>query len=414
MAKIMLAWEAGSFLGHEALVTASAVMLHHAGHEVVVCPPADVPPNEAAQREGIAWQPVSRAPGHFAPSVPARWRSRATALWAFGMHSSAHTADRFHAWTALLHRERPDVAVLQAAPYAQLAVRHAGVPSLEFGIGFDVPPRVSPFPAFRHGGAFDLNVALALERTMVENVRRVCPVPEGTPLHALVSGDRRLVVSAAELDHYGGHEDSTRHFCGPLPLLDWGSCEVVWKATRPRVLAYVQASAIDPAEFLKAAGQLQGDVVVICADADGLVRTLAEEYGVRLFAPPISVRELLPSADLVICHGGGMIVEALVRGRRCLALPIHHEQAMTASRLAGLRLAGHLGPRQATHYAGAMRRLLADRALVGRLGEFEKRHRHMATRSVESFVAAVASLVAGARPGPEGAHWQRGGSSGGH
>jgi len=393
MAKILLAWEAGAFLGHEMLVTAAAVLLRGAGHDVVVRAPADTPINDPARRAGLRWAGMPAIDDGGAPSTGVPWESRATTLWNFGFHSAEVLESRFRAWDAALHQEQPDVAVLQAAPYAQLAARVAGVPSVEFGIGFDVPPRRAPFPPFRNAETFDPSTAMRFEHAILERLRRTLGPAADRPLHALVSGDRRLAVSVPELDHYDGADDPSREFLGPLPVVEWSEARPAWQRGRPRVLAYVRAPLLDAPAHVRAVGALRGDAVVVCLGADADTVALARKLGVRLHTKPVSFGDLLPGADIVVSHGGGLMSEAVIRGRPCLAIPTHYEQFMTASTLKRRGLGAMLNPREPALYERALRHVLAHPELRHNAAAVALRHRTTADHAGPAFVAAVEATI---------------------
>ena len=394
MAKILLTWEAGAYLGHEMLVTTAAVLIRKAGHEVVIYSPHDSVANDASRRTGIRWEQVAAAPDVLPPPTGVAWESRATALWNFGFHSADVIGDRFHAWDIILHREQPDVVVVQAAPHAQIAARVGGFPSVEFGIGFDVPPRHVPFPAFRSADEFNVPDALRLERMVLDRVKRALgasTVP--SHLHELVSGQRRLIASIQELDHYDGADDSSREFIGPLPAIEMSETRPTWKRGRPRVLAYVRAPLIEPTQLLKAIAGLRGDAVVVCLDADEAAVKLAQSLGIRLHLKPISIGELLPTADLVVSHAGGMMAEAVVHGCRCLAMPTHYEQFLTAVTVKRRKLGTMLNPKEPAMYGRALQHVLVDPEVGRAVAAVAARYRGTSMRSGPAFVAAVESLV---------------------
>lgn len=403
MARWLVAWEAGGYLGHEMLVTAAALQLRAAGHEVRVCAPRRVPPNRAALAAGLGWIPMPDEAAPPAPATGVRWKSRATSLWGFGFHSTDWVRERVAAWSELLAREAPDGVVLQAAPYAQLAARAAGVPSLEFGIGFDVPPRLSPFPPMRQAEAFTPEAGHAFEERLLEVLPPVGPreaaTREATTLAARVSGDRRLVVSLPELDHYAGIADPSRVFIGPLPPLDLGGETVVWEREEhgaPRLLAYVRASVVDVPAFLAAVADVLGkggEAIVVCPGASDDHTALADRLGVRFHRSPVSLAGVLPGADLVVCHGGGLMGEALVLGRPCVAMPIHHEQLMASSAMVRHRLGVMIDPRASALFAPAWRHVLGDAVLRANAAALALRRGELAARSGAAFVAAAQALL---------------------
>jgi hypothetical protein len=361
MAKVLLTWEGGAYLGHQMLVTSAAAVLHADGHQVVIVAPAGVPANEAARHLGLDWENISAAPAEplSSPGVP--WESRATTLWQFGMHSEDVIRDRFHAWDRMLQRQQPAVAFMQAAPFAQIAAHVLQVPSVEFGIGFDVPPRAMPFPPFRHPDTFEAHDAVRLEQHIVDTIARVVGrAARGRTLHEMVSAPVRLVTSIRELDHYDGSEDPTREFVGPLPVVQLGQARPAWQRRGPRVLAYVRANLLHMTAFLKALAALRGDAVVVCPDAAPEHVAQARALKLRLHSAPVSLGDLLPGADLVISHAGGLMAEALVRGRPCVALPSHYEQFMTALTLKRRGLGVVVNPAEPALYERALRHALAD------------------------------------------------------
>jgi UDP:flavonoid glycosyltransferase YjiC (YdhE family) len=394
MAKFLLTWEAGANLGHEMQVRAAATLLRDAGHDVVIYSPHTRPP-ETAPCAGIRWEHIPGSLDNRAPPTGVEWESRATALWKAGFHSADFIRDRFHAWDAVLQREQPSAVALQAAPFAQLAARIGGVPSIEFGIGFDVPPQQAPFPAFRHRERFDVSDALRLEHSMLERLERVLgSAVKSAALHELVSGQKRVVVSIRELDHYDGIDGNSREFVGPLPIVELSGSRPKWIRGKPRVLAYVRAPLLDAPQLLKAIASLRGDAVVICFEADEATVRLARSLGIRIHLELISIGDLLPAADLVVSHGGGgLMAAAAIRGRPCVALPSNYEQFMTAATLQRHQLGVMVNPKEPTHYESALRRALGDPHVRRGAAAAAMRYRGTSQRSGAAFVAAVEALV---------------------
>lgn len=407
MAKWLVTWEAGGYLGHEMLVTAAALQLRSAGHDVVIVGPRGTTPNQAALRAGVTWMALPDGAAPRAPDTGLRWKSRATSLWSFGFHSSDWLRHRLAVWRSLLASERPDGVALQAAPCAQLAARAAGVPAIEFGIGFDVPPRHTTFPAFRNPLAFSAETAAVFEDRLLGAIPSEFR-SRASSLSACVSGDRRLVVSLPELDHYAAAmtllPDPTRVFAGPLPTVDFGGAPVSWSRAGRRVLVYVRASAVDVPQLLPALDQAMTaargqdasapEAIIICPDATPAHASSARRAGWQFFQSAVSLSSVLPTADLVVCHGGGLMGEALVRGIPCVAMPIHHEQLLAASSMARHGLGMVLDPRDAAGLAQACLRALGDDGLRARARALAVRHRDLAARSGQTLIATAQSLSA--------------------
>ncbi len=396
MGKIVLTWEAGAYLGHEMLVTSAAVLMQGAGHEVVVYAPDGAAPNDAAKKNDIRWESTPPPPDEAPRAAGVTWTSRATSLWSVGFRSKAILRDRFDAWDVILERERPDAVLLQAAPFAQVAAHVGGYSSVEFGISFDVPPQASPFPPFRQADAFSPVDALQLEVSMLERLALVVPAARhASGLHAMVSGGTRLVTSIAELDHYAGSGDASRRFVGPLPVVELRETHPRWKqpARSPRILAYVRAPLHDSASLLRALAKVRADAVVVCLDADDAIAALAAQLGIRLQREPVSIGELLASADLVISHGGGLIAEALVRGCPCMALPTHYEQFITAQNLKRRRLGVMLNPKEPQVYEAALRFVLQNTEIRRNAAAMKARYRGLGADPGAAFRDAVDNVL---------------------
>lgn len=398
MAKLVVAWEAGGYFGHEMLVTAAALALQLAGHDVVIAAPEGVASNTAARAAGLRWRTL---PGGAAPAAPGtgfRWKSRATSLWSFGFHSPQWLDERLRIWSSLLAEEVPDALVLQAAPCGQLAARVAGVPTVEFGIGFDVPPRHYPFPAFRNREAFSVEAGARFERRLVDVIQSAVVLPT-CDLATLVCGDQRVVVSLPELDHYSdavdgfGRKDPSRRFAGPLPPVPLNAPPVTWKGDFPRILAYIRASIVDVEAFLQAAAVVGGDWVVVCPGAEASHFDLARRLGVRLHGHALSLVPLLRDAQLVICHGGGLMSESLVQGCPCVAMPIHQEQYLAASALVRHGLGAMVAPDDSGRFTEVWEQALGDRAMQARVRVLASRQAAASGTAAGALLEAVNALL---------------------
>ncbi len=394
MGKVLLTWEAGAYLGHEIKVTSAARMLKQAGHEVVVYAPHGTAANSGARSAGVRWENVTAALRDPAPSLDVAWRSRATSLWNVGFHSDAVVRDRLVAWDTILERERPDLTLLQAAPFAQAMARLAGYRSVEFGIGFDVPPKTSPFPPFRQTEDFLSIHALQLEQRILLNIGKVFRgAAPGGELHEMVSGDTRLVTSLPELDHYDGCGDTSRRFVGPLPVVEGGQERPQWRERKPRVLVYIRAPLCSAPALLRALGKLRVESVVVCLGADEATRALAQKLGIRLYSSPITLTDLLPTTELVVSHGGGLMAEALVRGCACMAMPTHYEQFMTSGTLQRRRLGVNVNPAEPHVYEAALRHALNDKEIRRGAKAMGERYRQMRDEPGAEFLIAVEAAM---------------------
>jgi hypothetical protein len=397
MARILLTWEAGSHLGHRTLVCAAALALQRVGHEVCVVAPEGVAPDANVHQAGLPWHtfPVLLPPGR----PQQAWESRATTLQLLGFGDAAFLQHRVAAWAAALHQLQPDLVIPQAAPFAQVAARLQGLPTVEIGIGFDVPPCASPFLPYRNAQSFDVAQAFALEARLLDAVHgcarrlRIDSAPLPATLAAAVCGDIQLVTSLRELDHYGGErgQDLRREFVGPMPLLQMSDLKPRWQSGRPRLLAYVRNACMSVPTLVDAMVACKADAVIACPDADAALVEFAAPRRVRLLPHAIGLDELLPTADLVVCHGTGLVAEALVRGVRCLMFPSHFEQFLAARRLVAAGVGVMANPAEKAHYGPALRHVLADRAIAARAATIARTARSLDAR--KALIDAVDRLL---------------------
>jgi UDP:flavonoid glycosyltransferase YjiC (YdhE family) len=358
VSRILFAWELGAHLGHLSRNLPLARRCRDAGDEVVWA----VPDLRGAARmlagEGFALvqapllRPPARAGGPVAPL------NFADLLLKAGHEDEAALAGALAGWSGLLACAAPAAIVYDHAPTALLAARAARIPVLLTGTGFELPPRLSPLPAFQ---PWDRPPVEALERAETALVARLN--------RALAAWAAPPIASVAEL--YGGP-----HFVTTFEALDVfpdrpGACHVgplfalgdaprlAWRTTgRPRVFVYARPT-LDGLEALLAALQAL-DAEVVCAVADAPA-ALAERFaGMRWCAGPVDLASLLPEADLVATSGAGTISAALRAGVPVLCVPESVEQFLAGRRLEALR-AGLLARRHRTlpAFSALLHQLLA-------------------------------------------------------
>jgi UDP:flavonoid glycosyltransferase YjiC (YdhE family) len=398
MARLLLTWEAGSHLGHRAVVTSAALALGRAGHEVHVFAPDGIRPERWIEDGSLIWRAFPGLVMH--PAADTGWESRVTTLQRLGLGHADVAAARIKAWVQVYDRVGPAAVLAQAAPFAQVAARLLGLPTLEFGIGFDVPPCTVPFSPYRNEARFDGAQALAAEAGLVR-VLRGCAAGLGLDaqrvsgaLAPIVCGDLQMVTSLSDIDHYGGLAGQApfgRHVVGPLPMLDLGEALPPWSTRRPRLLAYVRSACMDITAFIDAVSTAGAEAIVVCPDAGAALVERAALRGVRLCPRPASLEPLLASAQAVVCHGTSLVGESLARGVPCVMFPSQFEQFLCARRLAAAGLGLLANPAQTAHYAPVLRRVLTDRALTARAAR--RRREVQDLDAAQALVKGVERLV---------------------
>jgi UDP:flavonoid glycosyltransferase YjiC (YdhE family) len=168
------------------------------------------------------------------------------------------------------------------------------------------------------------------------------------------------------------------------------------------VLAYLRHESVDVGRMLQAIASL-GNVsaIVVCTDAlathEAQARSLSSGPGgarshaaIHLHRAPLDLAPLLPQADVVISHGGGLLAEALVRGRPCVVLPSHYEQFLAARQAARHGLAVVVNPASdAGNWAAAVQHALRAPALLKACQTVERVHRAHVETPGAAFLARV-------------------------
>ena len=142
-------------------------------------------------------------------------------------------------------------------------------------------------------------------------------------VHELAMGDRTLVLDHPDLLPTRDLPDSVVQ-PGPL-LAQVGEAPDLPLKSGPR--AWLTAGATGDSELLpRLAWGLRGWGIEVVVSGKG-----AEQVPDCVSLPLAQLDALLPTVDLVVCHGGAATVHhALAHGCRVLALPTHTEQAMVS------------------------------------------------------------------------------------
>ena len=115
----------------------------------------------------------------------------------------------------------------------------------------------------------------------------------------------------------------------------------------------------------------------------------------RIFPTAVSLESLLPTADLVIGYGSGLVATALLRGVPLLLVPRWSEQYLTAQRVealgAGLMMRGP--PTQAS-YSSLITTVLGPPKFQGAAQAFTKKYAEFdGAQSVKGTVACIEGAI---------------------
>ena len=351
MSKILLAWELGENWGHLARDLPVVRALCGRGHQVVGAVSDTRVAGEILGAAGIPFVQAPMAASRTRMTQPLA--SYAELLITRGYGERATLGGLIAAWRGLFTLFRPDVVMIDYAPTALLAARIHGIPVVLIGNGFELPPRSSPLPSLRFWEPIPKERFEHAEGLALCHINEVLVSCHSEPLAQLADvfqGEHRILTTFSELDHYGARQDG--NYVGPVYEMPKAQ-RVEWPlgGHGSHIFAYLRPW-VPGVEDLLWALQATG-CSVICAFPGGSAALIQRFQTplLRIFPMAVSLESLLPTADLVIGYGSGLVATALLRGVPLLLVPRWSEQYLTAQRVealgAGLMMRGP--PTQASY-----------------------------------------------------------------
>ncbi|MDN5871577.1 MAG: hypothetical protein L0H73_12755 [Nitrococcus sp.] len=397
MAHIVGVWELGSQLGHLARFATLASRLRESGHRVSLVL-RDL--SRVGQLPTLARVPVFQAPiwlprARYASSQP---RSIAEILWHYGYLSAPGLHSMASAWRALFDLLKPDLVLYDYAPTALLGSQGLGFRRATIGVGFCMPPAVSPMlplQAVDEGGRQKL---AATEERVLATINRVLPKfgqPALASLGQLFDADEAFLCTVPELDHYP-RRAGTRYW----GLVSEGTRGVapVWpSADRPRVFAYLKPSGPHFQTALDAVVEAGCQAAVF---APGVSRAQAARYrssAVQISRLPFDIEQAAATADAAVCHAGhDTVLACLLAGTPSLLIAQQMEQFGVASRIEQHGAGVLLRPSAPSQPAEQLRWLLTEPGVRKAAQDMAARHTAAKPpRSVHALVARCNELIAG-------------------
>jgi hypothetical protein len=183
LSRILLAWELGAHYGHLLQLAAVAKALRREGHDLLFAVrdlrgAADV---LAPRGFPFVQAPVFRR-RQPAPAPPA---NHAEMLALEGFSDEATTHGIVGGWIALAEMFRADAMVADYAPGALIAGRALGLPQVQIGTGFEMPPLCSPMPSIRPWQDIPEARLRGSEQQLLDRVNRVLRSLRSRELDAL-------------------------------------------------------------------------------------------------------------------------------------------------------------------------------------------------------------------------------------
>lgn len=356
---VLLVTEAFEGLGHIAPWRALVQQLSAQAIQVsIACPE----PSEAQVILGLdsaachqAWWPSMHAGAQQATACC--WEEL---LWSLGYGSSVATKACLKQWRHLFSTVKPDVLLADYAPLAMLTAKSMGIPIIEAGGGFCVPPVTKDEPIWlplmkqdltlQHNQATGELRSLGTKLTLVLNQALL---ETGLTYRLTWLGDlysvaqSRCITSDARLDHYLELRlPGTVLHVGALAISNFGASPLdvatSWaesKQGRKRVACYLKENTPELNRLL--------DELVFLADSEVLwlgqisskfteqIRHWESKPHLHFPNIALNLSSVLPLADVLLTNGGiHTLSHALHQQCKCILLPMQTEQASTAIRLA--------------------------------------------------------------------------------
>ena len=358
MQPVLVVWEHGGNLGHLARLLPVAQALRERGHAVVfaVAQPRAVAPLLAGTGVSIVQAPQVLLPLSFTTSAtcPAD-------IWLrCGFASPPHAKVCVEQWLSLFDQLQPASVLVDASPVALYAAQFAGLPTVAFGHGFELPPAMAGlnFAPWQDGLAQGVAHSERVLESALTGLASTLS-SEGSPARrgdgglaqaravgAILSLSRQALCTWPELDHFDrepgtADEAGTADFVGPI-WNDLPEAQALAWPNKPgtKVLCYLTLTD-RRYDFLWQALHMQGaNVLVVSPAGIDWVCESTRGWGVTVIQRPVRLTNLLPECDAVIGHGGmGLTSMALHAGKPLMLLPLQLEQGLLAYQLAQRGLA---------------------------------------------------------------------------
>jgi hypothetical protein len=373
MATYVFAWELGYGLGHLVNLQPLVAGLHARGHrvELVLRDLSKAQALFAGQSFG-AWQAPfkQQRTRHLGPTL-----SFAHILYENGFCDAGELQTLGAAWRNIFQAVDPDVIVFDHSPTALLAARGMRAKRATLGTGFFLPLDAEPMPCLQPWLKSDPAQLLVDERrvlSVANEALRAWGEPPLTHLAALYHpSDEHLLVTFAELDHYGARPGATY----------WGAWsggfgrQPQWpKVAGKKVYAYLKpfpqlAALLD---VLRRSGQ---PTIVYASEIPAELRRQFACESLVFEMEPLDMAAVGRECDLAILNANhGTVVSLLRAGVPSLQIPIYVEQSMLALALVRMGVSLAAPPDRAAEIEQQFHRLLADESCAAAAARFAQRY----------------------------------------
>ena len=394
MSRILFTWELGAGLGHLANIVPVANRLMEMGHEVHLAL-RDLSRIHSMLPHGRAhlWQAPNKSTRMSVELPP---RTFGDILYNCGFGDLPELSGLTEAWRNLLTTIRPDVIVCDHSPSALLASYAHPMRRVLLGTGFFCPLDGTPMQNLRPWNKCAPEELLIGESRALANANMLLKQWGAQPLDRLsqlyAQSDDNLLVTFAELDHYGARPGATYYGGGTRVS---GGAPVAWP-DKPgkRVFAYLK-DFTTIGSVLELLADLRLPTVVVC---DGINPQVQRRYAgstVKCSNQRFNIEQAAKECDLAILNGNhGTTIAMLMRGKPGLHLPLHLEQTLFSQAVQRMGAGLMASPRKVGEIAFRLAELLNMPRFTEAAQMFAQRYRDFDEKQqVIRLAARIASAV---------------------
>ncbi|REK12424.1 MAG: hypothetical protein DWQ37_11855 [Planctomycetota bacterium] len=375
MATYLFAWELGFGLGHLVNLKPLVAGLHQRGHTVA-----------------LAIRDLTRAWTFFPHDRVTLWQapfknrttqrkfptlSFAHVLYDAGFCDPVELQGHGEAWRNLYRAVDPDVIVFDHSPTALLAARGFRAKRVTLGTGFFCPLDVSPLPTLQPWLKPDPVQLAHDEQEVLNNANAVLAAWSEPPLGHLAGlyhpSDEHLLVTFAELDHYGGRAGA--HYWGAWST-GFGKPPEWPAAPGKKIYAYLKPFP-ELSALLGALHRAACPTIVYC---DGIAADVQNQFRsptLRFENEPLDMTRVGRKCDLAILNANhGTAVQILLAGKPSLQIPIYVEQSLLAGAMMRMGAALGASPAVAREIEVQLHRLISSDCCVEAARGFADKYRN--------------------------------------
>ncbi len=376
MSKVLLTWELGANAGYVNPLGAIAAEMKRRGHDVMVSV-RDLAAGEKYLTPlgiKIIQTPVWNGHGNFRLHSAVNY---AELLMHAGYLDVEQVSGQIRSWINLIELLKPSMILANHSPSVLLAARVCGIPAVQFGSGFHLPPKLSPMPSMQPWAKVSPQRFISSEEKMLGVINHALHRCNGKPLENLfdVFGGTCYLTTLPETDHYGMRED----------VAYWGfiqssqnAVEPVWPVLEgPKVYVYMQSYSRPYKSLIYSLKDLGWPVLVV---SRGITEREVKSFNasnIRFSSELVSLGSVAQQADVVATNcNHGTTVELLRRGCKQLVIPLQVEQALLAYRLSNQGLVVSAKP-ELSDYSNLIKEIYGSFELEDNVKKFHQSYGDM-------------------------------------